>query len=320
VAIATSVGLLLLRRRWPGPLAAWAAYLALLAPNAGFVWGGDMLSADRYSYLSTMSFAILAAAGLDQLGRSRRLGALARGMALVTVLALMALSWQQCRTWRDTESLLSNALVHGGGRPPELYGHLASLQIRQNRYRAALESASRLLRADPASATTHSLLGMALHGLGRHDEAIAQFNEALRINPDLHETHSGLGMALSDLGRYDEAIAHYRRAAALNPHFAKVHNNWGAALAFQGKLDAAIDQLSRAVELKPDLAEAQYNLGRTLYRKGRLDEAIAHLSMASQLEPSQPLIRRGLAEALAARRRRTARSGIPGPLGGSVPR
>ena len=33
--LAMSVGLFLLRRRWPGLLAAWLSYLVILAPNSG---------------------------------------------------------------------------------------------------------------------------------------------------------------------------------------------------------------------------------------------------------------------------------------------
>ena len=61
---AVSVALVLLRRRWPGALAAWVAYLIILGPNLGVIPLSDpMITSDRYSYLSTMgSYVVLGAA------------------------------------------------------------------------------------------------------------------------------------------------------------------------------------------------------------------------------------------------------------------
>ena len=45
-------------RRWPGPLAAWFAYLVLLAPVSGLVRSGFAVVADRYAYLATIPLFI----------------------------------------------------------------------------------------------------------------------------------------------------------------------------------------------------------------------------------------------------------------------
>ena len=56
--------LILGRRRWPWLLAAWGAYLVILAPNSGLVRISTQLAADRYGYVSMMGLVVLAAAGL----------------------------------------------------------------------------------------------------------------------------------------------------------------------------------------------------------------------------------------------------------------
>ncbi len=65
--VAVSVGLFLMRRRWPGLLAAWLSYLVILAPSSGLIRMSDQLAADRYSYLSMIGGVILAAAGFCRL-------------------------------------------------------------------------------------------------------------------------------------------------------------------------------------------------------------------------------------------------------------
>ncbi len=67
--LAMSVGLFLLRRRWPGLLAAWLSYLVILAPNSGIIRISGQIAADRYSYMSTLGLVILAAAGFCRLWR-----------------------------------------------------------------------------------------------------------------------------------------------------------------------------------------------------------------------------------------------------------
>ena len=308
VVVGVTAALLAIRKRWPGPLAAWAAYLALLAPSSGFLWRGIQLYADRYSYLPTMSFAVLAAAGFDRIARTSRHANRAGWTGLGVVLALTVLTWVQVGTWRDTESLWSHALAWGGDRSAMICGFAGGEMIRQDRYREARGFAERALRIDPENSQGHGLMGMALQGLGRRGEAIAQFEEALRLHPDDARVHSALGIALCETGRFDEAIAHYRRAVDVDPHFAEAYSNWGAALFVQGHLDEAIPLLRMAVRVKPDLSQAQYTLGRALYRQGRLDEAIVHLEAAQELRPDDPQIRLGLEEVLADPRR-SARPG-----------
>ena len=64
-----SAGLFLLRRRWPGLLAAWLSYLVILAPNSGLIRISDQIAADRYSYMAMLGLVMLAAAGLCRLWR-----------------------------------------------------------------------------------------------------------------------------------------------------------------------------------------------------------------------------------------------------------
>lgn len=67
VALAVSIALFLLRRRWPAGLANWVCYAALLAPVLGIVQIGAQIVADRYSYLPSLGWTILAGGGVTPL-------------------------------------------------------------------------------------------------------------------------------------------------------------------------------------------------------------------------------------------------------------
>jgi tetratricopeptide (TPR) repeat protein len=69
----------------------------------------------------------------------------------------------------------------------------------------------------PESADVHNILGIALAGRGRMDEAIAEFREALRLDPGSAQTHWHLGAALAYRGARDEAVEHLRESVRLDP-------------------------------------------------------------------------------------------------------
>ena len=70
---ATAV-LVLLRRRFPGGLAAWVHSAAAVAPVSGIVHSGNQLVSDRYSYLAQLGFAAVAGYGVTWALRRRRQG------------------------------------------------------------------------------------------------------------------------------------------------------------------------------------------------------------------------------------------------------
>jgi hypothetical protein len=253
--LAVTVGLILARRRRPGLLAAWLAYLVLLTPTLGLVRTTNYLVADRYSYLPMTVGAVLLAAGLGRpFAAPRRGPAIATaGAAGAAILCLVPLARDQCRIWRTSEALWSHALEHGG-----------------------------------ESATAHQGLGRARFDQHRLDEAIAEDREAIRLNPDYALVHSNLGAALTRKGRLDEAIAEYRIASHLNPDDATAHSNLATTLHQQGKLAEAITEAREAFRLNPDEAAALNTLAWALVvSPGRptrdYDEGLAHARKAVEV-------------------------------------
>jgi protein O-mannosyl-transferase len=103
---AVSFSALTLRRRYPGVLTAWLAYLAVLAPNSGFIGVGDHAAADRYSYLAMISGNILLA---YTLGKALERARTAVGVILVVLavfLTLASLTFRQCSVWHDPSTLV----------------------------------------------------------------------------------------------------------------------------------------------------------------------------------------------------------------------
>jgi hypothetical protein len=223
-----SVALFLLRRRHPGLLAAWLAYLVILSPNSGLVTLGNQIAADRYSYLATMSVVPLLAAAVARLTRSGHSRVAIRSvvfpLGLALVAALVVSSRGLCQTWRDTVTLASYALDQGGP-DPDLYLGLGWGLEQRDDFAGAEASFCEALRLDPLYVPAMVKLGMIRLRRGRLDNAITLLTEANRLQPGTPEMHNTLGTALAARGRLDEAIAAFTVALRLRPDFAEARKN-----------------------------------------------------------------------------------------------
>lgn len=304
IVLLCSVGFFLFRRHWPAALAAWVSYLLILLPVLGLAQSGPQIVADRYSYLACLGWASLIGAGMLCLwkmclnrGISLRSFILAIGLAVGVLAGLAALTWNQVKVWRDSETLWRHAL-RVGEESSFAYNNLGFALISRGKIQEAVGHFRQALRINPAFAGAQSNLGFALARLGRFDEAIEHYREALRINPGHASAHTNMGVALASLGRLDEAMVHYREALRTNPISSTTHNNLGVALASRGPLGGAMEHFREAIRINPRYAAAYNNLGFALLIQGNLEKAITHFRQALQIQPEFTEAHENLRQAL----------------------
>jgi tetratricopeptide (TPR) repeat protein len=244
----------------------WLWYLVTLLPVIGIVQVGPQAMADRYTYVSLVGLFLIVAWGGADLMRAlpRRPRAALAGAGAVVLIACVAGSWMQARSWRDSELL----------------------------YTRALEVA-------PRSPLVHTNLGILLRARGQTDAAIDHLRAAIAVDPDLPQTQYALANALVARNEPDLAIEHYRRAVDLDPRFVLAQYNLARTLHMRGRSAEAVDHYRKAVSVRPDFVEALNDLGYVLHVLGRLDEAVDSYRRALLLR-SEPRIHRNLARALAA--------------------
>ena len=126
--------------------------------------------------------------------------------------------------------------------------------------------------------------------LGRHQDAIVDYDRAIKLNPsaiklnpDLAGIYSNRGDSKAELGRHQDAIVDYDRAIKLNPDLAEAYSNRGISKAKLGRHQDAIVDYDKAIKREPDLAGPYVNRGNAKSKSGRHQDAIVDYDKAINL-------------------------------------
>ena len=232
----------------------WFWYLGTLVPVIGLVQVGMQAMADRFTYIPFIGLFIMISYGVAELSaawRHRRIILSISAGLLFSI--LMIVTRVQVQYWQNTIVLFQH-----------------SLGVSEDNY------------------LSHTILGIALSGQGKTQEAIDHFNEALRIKPDFLGAHYSLGAAFEQEGKDQEAMEQYLEVLRTQPDRPEAHYNLGVLLFRQGKNQEAVDHFKEALRIKPDYTGAHKSLGAVLRSQGRDQEAIHHFKEALRIEPNDP--------------------------------
>jgi protein O-mannosyl-transferase len=267
-AVAITVVLVLLRRRWPWALAAWASYAVLVSPVLGLVQTGPQLAADRYTYLPSLPFAVLAAAGLLRVAANRTVTA---GFATV-LLVFGVLTFQQTRVWDD-------------GLP--LWNHALSI--------------------DPANPIAHNNRGNMRRPKRDMAGARADYDEAIRLRPAYAEAYNNRGNLRQEQGDLAGALEDYAAAVRHDPGYVLTWHNRGNLYLTQGRWTNAIADYTQSLDLDPFDADTYLNRANARSNVGDMTGAIADLESALRTAPPGWRLRSQVHGALAELRAKQAR-------------
>jgi protein O-mannosyl-transferase len=309
-SVAFTIVLYLLRNRWPALFAAWVYYIVVLAPLAGMAQSGPQLVADRYTYLSCLSWPLLVGGGFARLWDSdgsspRQPWAIAlSATAILVTIALGAMSWQQSKVWRDTHTLWQRVIAVGPASSVAYY-NLARGYEDEGKLDSSLAHYRRAVEINPANADAQYNLARLLAKHGMETEAVTHYRQALSIRPQDPEAHNNLGLLLARRGETDAAMKEFRKAVEIDPSYGKALFNMARVLAAIGELEKSIYNYRQALRLHPDEVEILLGLADALARQGQTDEAVMHLERAVALKPQSADAHTVLARMLAAQGRKS---------------
>lgn len=321
LALAAGFLLIALRRRWPAGLVAGAAYVALLLPVSGMFPNGPQVAADRYTYLPTMGWAVLAGGALPWAWSARRAGRLSPRIAgalawasLALVAGLAVLTERQIPIWRDSIALWRHAAWADPDSDVPLFylGWALADAGRFDEAREHFETSRRRVSASVPLLRAQFTLHLALveARAGRPAAAEERLRDALTLDPDHPVAWIRLGTARWTRGDAPGADVAWTAAADRAPLWSR-YQVWELraavaevpetsrvararlAFALAGALQEyrahaeAEEHYRLAVRLEPGYTAAWNNLGVTYASRGRYADALDAFVHALRLQPGE---------------------------------
>ncbi|MEE8108427.1 MAG: tetratricopeptide repeat protein [Gammaproteobacteria bacterium] len=155
----------------------------------------------------------------------------------------------------------------------EAWHNLAFALRAQGRHQQAADAFSEALQIKPDYVSAWHNAGLVYLAMDDPDQALAAFLKAQTLAADRPRLATHIGVALHNLGRYEDAVAIYRKALAGEPE-AEMQNNLAVSLQELGHDDEALAAYREAARLAPDDQEIQIKIADLLIGMGRPDQAI----------------------------------------------
>lgn len=189
----------------------------------------------------------------------------------------------------DSEKSAANyqaSLDKGGLEPFFEWFARGKLALLDNRYRDAVEALEEAVRLRPEHPEATLLLGTALHGVGRPQEALGYLEEAARLSPNSPWPLTKEGEIYLERAAYPEAIAALAAAIERRPDVDVAFDLLGQAYIGSGQPVQAAAAWRQAVSLQPQQVTYHLRLGDALRLAGDEDGARAAYRQALQLDPA----------------------------------
>ena len=136
------------------------------------------------------------------------------------------------------------------------------------------------------SAVDYFNLGLALHGQGKLDEALAAFSMAHELDPKNYEAALELGLLSKQMQRFEAAEKQLEQASEMRP--ANTAPLVGLLEIYQKQKNAvaAENTLKQLMQLDAKNADYPFQLGELYIDQSKLENALVPLTLATTLNPN----------------------------------
>ncbi len=141
----------------------------------------------------------------------------------------------------------------------------------------------------PADGNAWRWLGIALHRLGRYDEALIPLRKTAEMLPEELESRTVLADTLRLKGMHSDAEQVCRAIIAINPEYAEAQRIYGMSLVYQGRVAEGLAAARRAIELSPHDSSLYSTLGVLQLDLGLLADAEQNFRVALEKDPKNAI-------------------------------
>jgi tetratricopeptide (TPR) repeat protein len=176
-------------------------------------------------------------------------------------------------------------LVQDTPDSPKLWNERGVALHQLGRLDEACESYERAIAADAHYALALNNLGVARAQSRFLEQSVDAFQRAMQEHPTFVKARLNLALLLYRQHEFQLCLEAYRHVLRLQPEHVVAWNGVGLVLSSLRKFDDARNAFARAIEAKPDYAEARYNLSFALSNLGDFEGALRETKRALELDP-----------------------------------
>jgi tetratricopeptide (TPR) repeat protein len=263
-------------------------FLVTLAPVLYIRWMVTNAFAERYLYLPSVGFCLLAAYGVRRLWSFLDLqpaawrGALACSLGAVGIICFVE-TVRQNLVWHDQETFIRHTLATSPGGS-FTRANLGAIYWDRGDLASAEREWLEAFRERPDNAILLEDLGLLCAKQKRTQEAIDYFERAIRRQPNYMHAYLTFGNFYKELGQPADAEAQYRLAVRLTPLSIQARNALGELLYTVGRLAEAEQEFLRSIEIDRTVA-AYDRLGDIYLRWQNRKQAEWAFAQAASLDP-----------------------------------
>ncbi len=286
------------RRPLPAFCAAWV--FLTLVPVLNLRGVGENVFAERYLYIPSLGFCLLAAwLGAEALQRlPRRMAGTVAAATLVVVAALGTVAAaHRVAVWQSDYTLYADSVAKS---PGAALMHASLAQILRDEKgdfagaRREYEVALRVAQEEsPPNKLQMANAYVGLSGIATHERdfqrALATVNQALAIDDKLPGAHLAKGIIVLQMGHLEEARVLLEESHKYFPYDEVALNGLGIIALARRDYPTAVDYFRQTVEFVPQYADGFNNLGRAYLEMGDRNHALSAFQRAVELAPQNAL-------------------------------
>lgn len=240
------------------------------------VGAGQAYLADRFTYIPYFGFFVLLAYGMDLL----------RGGAMQTVIDIVfsiyiivffSMTWTQTKTWRNAETLWTQALKYEKSSTP--YLNRGIYRREQKQMDAAIKDLQEAVKLSPKGNTLNSL-AKTYFDYGKDELAFKYYMQAVSADSTMAEVWINLGSLHGRAGRIEAALEAVNKGIALDSANKQGYATRSLVWQTMGRYDMALADDQKFLAIDPTDADMWFDSGAMKRRLNRPQEAIRDLDEA----------------------------------------
>ncbi|MGH9802449.1 MAG: tetratricopeptide repeat protein [Blastocatellia bacterium] len=293
-----AISLWLVRKSKIGLLAlAWTAMFVLPVLNLKAFNPEESIIHDRYLYLPSVGFCLLAAMGIFWLYNRAAASTkkLVFAAASLIVIVFSGLTFAQNLTWQNDLTMATHALNFAPGRP-FLLNYLAAYYSNHSNTPEAEKYYKQAIAAKPDYYDAMSNLGDIYYKQNNFVESEKYYAQAVAAGGRYTQTLYNLADSRAKQNRFAEAEQPLLQAIAEQANYTDAHYYLGWVYQQQNKLQQSEAAYRNALNYKPDYPEPRINLATVMNGQGRLKEAEEQLEQVRKTQPGNPVMMYTLGE------------------------